>query len=91
MVVNALWPFVPAAITLHFARPDLHVWIFALNYIAMIPSANLLGFAGQELARKLPKVFGRRCSSRQGYVDTDCNQVLFLKRFLAVKEHLRVL
>ena len=58
MIVNALWPFVPAAIAIHFARPDLHVWIFALNYIAMIPSANLLGFAGQELARKLPKVFG---------------------------------
>ena len=24
----------------------------------MVPSANLIGFAGQELARKLPKVFG---------------------------------
>jgi Ca2+:H+ antiporter len=24
----------------------------------MIPAANLIGFAGQELARKLPKVFG---------------------------------
>ena len=58
MLVNALWPFVPAAIALHFARPDLHVWIFALNYIAMIPPANLIGFAGQELARKLPKVLG---------------------------------
>ena len=60
MIVNALWPFVPAAIAIHFARPDLHVWIFALNYIAMVPAANLLGFAGQELARKLPKVFGGR-------------------------------
>jgi Ca2+:H+ antiporter len=58
MLVNVLWPFVPAAIAIHFARPDLHEWIFALNYIAMIPSANLVGFAGQELARKLPKVFG---------------------------------
>lgn len=58
MLVNVLWPFVPAAIALHFARPDLHVWIFALNYIAMVPSANLLGFAGGELAKKLPKVFG---------------------------------
>ena len=37
-------------------RPD--VWIFAMSYIAMVPSANLLGFAGQELARKLPRVFG---------------------------------
>lgn len=58
MAVNVLWPFVPAAIAIHFARPNHHEWIFALNYIAMIPSANLVGFAGQELARKLPKVFG---------------------------------
>lgn len=58
MLVNVLWPFVPAAIAIHFARPDLHVWVFALNYIAMVPSANLLGFAGGELAKKLPKVFG---------------------------------
>ena len=58
MVVNILWPFVPAAIAMHFARPDLHVWVFTLNYIAMVPSANLLGFAGGELAKKLPKMFG---------------------------------
>ncbi|KAL6239186.1 hypothetical protein BDW75DRAFT_227334 [Aspergillus navahoensis] len=58
MIVNVLWPFVPAAVAIHFARPDLHVWIFALNYIAMVPSANLLGFAGGELAKKLPRVFG---------------------------------
>ena len=57
-VVNILWPFVPAAIAIHFARPDLHLWIFVLNYIAMVPTANLVGFAGQELARKLPKVLG---------------------------------
>ena len=58
MAVNVLWPFVPAAIAMHFARPDLHVWVFTLNYIAMVPTANLLGFAGGELAKKLPKVFG---------------------------------
>ncbi|KAJ5084278.1 hypothetical protein NUU61_008857 [Penicillium alfredii] len=58
MIVNVLWPFVPAAIVMHFARPDLHVWIFILNYIAMVPSANLLGFAGGELAKKLPKMLG---------------------------------
>ncbi|KAJ5117064.1 hypothetical protein N7526_011173 [Penicillium atrosanguineum] len=58
MIVNILWPFVPAAIVMHFARPDLHVWVFALNYIAMVPSANLLGFAGGELSKKLPKVLG---------------------------------
>lgn len=59
LVVNVLWPFVPAAIAIHFARPDLHLWIFILNYIAMVPTANLVGFAGQELARKLPKVLGK--------------------------------
>ncbi|KAL9130473.1 MAG: hypothetical protein Q9217_001345 [Psora testacea] len=58
MMVNVLWPFVPPAIALHFARPDQKLWIFILNYIAMVPTANLIGFAGQELARKLPKVFG---------------------------------
>lgn len=58
MMVNVLWPFVPAAIVMHFARPDLHVWVFSLNYIAMVPSANVLGFAGGELAKKLPKTLG---------------------------------
>lgn len=57
-IVNVLWPVVPAAIAIHFARPDLHLWVFSLNYIAMIPAANLVGFAGQELARKLPRVIG---------------------------------
>ena len=61
MAVNVLWPFVPVAIALHFARPEQKLWIFILNYIAMVPSANLIGFAGQELARKLPKVFGKSC------------------------------
>lgn len=59
LMVNILWPFVPAAIAIHFARPDLHLWVFILNYIAMVPTANLVGFAGQELARKLPKVLGK--------------------------------
>ena len=57
--VNLLWFFVPPAIALHFIYPDSHhAAVFALNYIAMVPTANLIGFAGQELARKLPKVFG---------------------------------
>lgn len=57
-VVNLLWPVVPAALAVRYARKDLHLTIFILNYIAMVPCANLIGFAGQELARKLPKVFG---------------------------------
>jgi Ca2+:H+ antiporter len=55
---NLLWPFVPVAIALHFALPSQPLTIFALSYIAMIPVANLLGFAGQEYARKMPKVSG---------------------------------
>lgn len=57
-LVNILWPVVPAALAVRYARPELHLVIFILNYIAMVPCANLIGFAGQELARKLPKVFG---------------------------------
>ncbi|KAJ6172412.1 hypothetical protein N7470_001479 [Penicillium chermesinum] len=58
MIVNILWPVVPPAIVMHFARPDLHVVVFILNYIAMVPAANVLGFSGSELAKKLPKTFG---------------------------------
>lgn len=55
MTVNLLWPVVPVAIALHFARPKWHLAIFITNYIAMLPAANLLGFAGQELSRKIPQ------------------------------------
>lgn len=55
---NLLWPFVPVAIVLHYAFPGLPIAIFATSYIAMVPVANLLGFAGQEFARKMPKVSG---------------------------------
>ena len=55
---NLLWPFVVVAIVLHFAAPGLPLAIFATSYIAMVPVANLLGFAGQEFARKMPKVSG---------------------------------
>ncbi|KAH6878502.1 Sodium/calcium exchanger protein-domain-containing protein [Alternaria rosae] len=55
---NLLWPFVIVAIVLHFAAPGMPIAIFATSYIAMVPVANLLGFAGQEFARKMPKVSG---------------------------------
>lgn len=54
---NVLWPFTIAAIVLYFSHGP-PVWIFATSYIGMIPAANLVGFAGQELARKIPKVAG---------------------------------
>lgn len=60
---NILWPVVPVAIIIGFAKRHAHsnYWnlaIFILNYIAMVPAANLIGFGGEELARKLPKVIG---------------------------------
>lgn len=58
MLVNFLWPFVPFAIILQFATRSHPLWVFAISYIGMIPAANLLGFAGQEFARKMPKVSG---------------------------------
>ncbi|KAJ2900744.1 hypothetical protein MKZ38_002280 [Zalerion maritima] len=57
MLTNILWPFVPIAIVLQYAA-DAPLWTFAVSYIGVIPSANLLGFAGQEFARKMPKVAG---------------------------------
>lgn len=61
---NVLWPFTIAAMILHFGfRSEDHegkveLWIFITAYIGMVPAANLVGFAGQEMARKLPKVVG---------------------------------
>lgn len=55
---NLLWPFTIAAMVLHFNYPGKHMWVFITAYIGMVPAANLIGFAGQELARKIPKVIG---------------------------------
>jgi Ca2+:H+ antiporter len=56
--VNILWPVVPAAIVVRWSLDGWHTLKFILAYIAMVPCANLIGFAGQELARKLPHVVG---------------------------------
>lgn len=59
---NLLWPFTIAALPLHFIRLEgetrYPMWSFIAAYIGMVPAANLLGFGGQELARKIPKVIG---------------------------------
>lgn len=55
---NVLWPFSIAALVLYFNYREDSLWIFICAYIGMVPAANLVGFAGQELARKLPKVAG---------------------------------
>ncbi|KAK7743145.1 hypothetical protein SLS53_004230 [Cytospora paraplurivora] len=54
--VNILWPTVPAAIAVRYADSSNHLAIFILAYIAMVPCANLIGFAGQEFGRKMPPV-----------------------------------
>lgn len=46
------------AIILHYTAPGMPLAIFGFSYVAMVPVANLLGFAGQEFARKMPKVSG---------------------------------
>ncbi|KAK2024574.1 calcium/proton exchanger [Colletotrichum zoysiae] len=58
LLCNIFWPVVPAAFVVRYVRPDLHVLIFLLTYMSMIPCANLVGFAGQELSRKVNHVFG---------------------------------
>ncbi|KAL7270225.1 hypothetical protein RUND412_007075 [Rhizina undulata] len=55
---NILLPFVPVGLILHWLEPGWHVRIFTVNFLAMIPMANLLAFSGQELARKMPRVIG---------------------------------
>ncbi|KAF2455177.1 Ca2+/H+ antiporter [Lineolata rhizophorae] len=80
MLVNVLWPAVPAAIAIHFARPDLHLAIFVLNYIAMVPAANTLGFSAQELARKLPTVLGVMLETTFGSVVEIVLFMVFISR-----------
>ena len=58
MMTNSLWPFTIAALVLHFGDTDNQLWIFIAAYIGMVPAANLVGFAGHQLARKLPTTFG---------------------------------
>ncbi|KXX82133.1 Vacuolar calcium ion transporter [Madurella mycetomatis] len=57
-IVNVLWPVVPAAIAVRYAMPSNHLVIFILSYLAMVPCANMGGFASQELGRKLQHVLG---------------------------------
>ncbi|KAL2127190.1 hypothetical protein VTI74DRAFT_11124 [Chaetomium olivicolor] len=57
-IVNVLWPVVPAAIAVRYTMRENHLAIFILSYVAMVPCANLIGFAGQELGRKVPHVLG---------------------------------
>ncbi|KAK5089205.1 hypothetical protein LTS08_000383 [Lithohypha guttulata] len=89
--VNILWPFVPAAIAVHFAIPERHGTIFAINYIAMIPCANMVGFAGQELARKLPRVYGILVETTLGSVVEIILFLVLATRAVHNEEYIQVL
>jgi Ca2+:H+ antiporter len=56
--VNILWPFVPAALAVYYTGAGSPALRFSLSYIAMVPCANLIGFSGAELARKMPHMLG---------------------------------
>ncbi|KAI8945846.1 hypothetical protein F4801DRAFT_566942 [Xylaria longipes] len=56
--VNVLWPFVPASLAVYYTGTGPSTLRFSLIYIAMVPCANLVGFAGAELARKMPHMLG---------------------------------
>ncbi|RYP08168.1 hypothetical protein DL764_002075 [Monosporascus ibericus] len=78
--VNILWPFVIAAIVIHYVREEQHVLKFSLAYVAMLPCANLIGFAGQELAKKIPHMLGVLLETTVGSV---VEIILFLVLLLA--------
>ncbi|EHK20248.1 Ca2+ transporter [Trichoderma virens Gv29-8] len=85
--VNVLWPVVPVALAVRYTLPDNHTLIFILSYIAMAPCANLIGFAGQEFARKVPHVFGVLIETTVGsIVEIILFMVLLSKdQFLVIK------
>ncbi|KAM3511682.1 hypothetical protein MY11210_004699 [Beauveria gryllotalpidicola] len=72
---SMLWPVVPAALAVRYALDDHYTLIFILSYIAMVPCASLVGFASQEIARKLPHVAGV-------LVETTCGSVVEIVFFL---------
>ncbi|KAF4783990.1 calcium/proton exchanger [Colletotrichum scovillei] len=57
MLVNVLWPIVDIAVVFQLL-PGLHLSKFTTAYVAVVPSANVLGVSGQEFARKMLKVAG---------------------------------
>jgi len=84
-ICNILWPVVPAALIVTYTT-ELHLSMFVLNYLAIIPCANLIGFGAQELARKLHKVFGVLVETTLGSV---VEIVMFL--VLVLKDQFQVI
>ncbi|KAI0425562.1 Ca2+ transporter [Xylaria sp. FL1042] len=81
--VNILWPFVPAALAVYYTQTGPSTLRFALAYIAMVPCANLIGFAGGELARKMPHMLGILTETTIGSI---VEIILFLVLLLSTKE-----
>lgn len=79
-ICNFFWPVVPAAIAVRYVRPERHTLVFILNYIAMIPSANLIGFTGQELSRKINRVVGL-------LIETTIGSVVEIVMFMVLIKH----
>ncbi|KAF3929051.1 hypothetical protein ABW20_dc0103827 [Dactylellina cionopaga] len=53
---NLLFPAIPIGIVMWYARRETYpLAVFILNFIAIIPSGNLLAFASRELHHKLPR------------------------------------
>lgn len=56
--VNFMWPLAPTALGITYSHGELHLIVFILSYLAMVPCANFIGFASQESTRRLPRVVG---------------------------------
>ncbi|GAP93257.1 putative Ca2+:H+ antiporter [Rosellinia necatrix] len=81
--VNVLWPFVPAALAVYYTGTGSASLRFSLAYIAMVPCANLIGFAGAELARKMPHTLGVLTETTIGSI---VEIILFLVLLLSTEE-----
>ncbi|EPS38114.1 hypothetical protein H072_8122 [Dactylellina haptotyla CBS 200.50] len=66
---NILAPAIPAGIVAWYTiREEQPIAVFVLNFLAMIPSGNLLAFASGELQAKLPKTLGATLEIATGAV-----------------------
>ncbi|KAI1272588.1 hypothetical protein F5Y07DRAFT_379603 [Xylaria sp. FL0933] len=84
--VNILWPFVPAALAVYYTGTGSPSLRFALAYIAMVPCANLIGFAGGELAKKMPHMLGILTETTIGSI---VEIILFLVLLLSTNEPIK--
>lgn len=71
----------PAALAVYYTNTGSAALRFSLAYIAMVPCANLIGFSGAELARKMPHMLGVLTETTIGsIVEIILFLVLLLKR-----------